>query len=562
MAYFSRHITRNFDANKTHRIRYDDDDFICTIYKFDKTQEAQYSAFKGNLDHNGEVLNWKGMKVIKSKNKNSVTLTFYYDAQQTSDNYRLEFLFANTYLNPKTTEKNKELLSNAEIYVNEELQPTGKGSHWNSNDVTFNRHHQYVSLKKGTNKIQYKLVPNSVFIALSIKKYDIWEAKRHNNVDDKLTMIKATVEHTNELQINTMTVEFMYYHELDEILPPTDPNANRSGFVFDYRDEINLSVRDTDGNMQRVFGGYISTVEVDDLLTKLTVECADRLIDLDRRYNISEVVLKDKITDEDEDYSYSVDFLKNYNYYSSALKFLVKSTELPLNTNVQFGNSLVARNNWQLARYKQGATEHLTTTNASATVNKKSMTLRNGDDSLKGQKIVIYDNKSRNVCLNDYPNLYFHYGMGTHLWTEEYETTDSYTVESALTKKQKTWLSRANSITSATGDSCIKPIWKWVATNIHKRDKKNFYQSAETTWKKRSGNCCCRTEVMLNLLNAKGITDLKYVHTHKNGKGHVFARVNGFYVDPSTSSERKGWHNYLKGYGGIVKVTDYPTKPF
>ena len=205
MAYFSRHIKRNFDANKTHRIRYDKDDFTCQIFSFDKTQEQQYSAFKGNLNHNGEVKNWRGMKVIKSKDKNRVSLKFQYDAKQTSDNYRLEFLFANTYLTPTEKKKDKSLKSNAEIYVDGVLQDSSKGSFWNSNDVNFNRHHQYVHLDKGTREIEYRLVSNSVFIGLSIKKFDIYEAKRHNNKDDILTMISATVEHSNELGINTMS---------------------------------------------------------------------------------------------------------------------------------------------------------------------------------------------------------------------------------------------------------------------------------------------------------------------------------------------------------------------
>ena len=563
MAYFSRHITRNFDANKTHRIRYDKDDFTCQIFSFDKTQEQQYSAFKGNLNYeNGVLKNWRGMKVIKSKNSNRVILKFKYDAKQTSDNYRLEFLFANTYLTPTETKKDKSLKSNAEIYIDGVKQDTSNGSFWNSNDVNFNRHHQYVHLDKGTREIEYRLVSNSVFIGLSVKKFDIYEARRFNNKDDTLTMIKATVEHSNELGINTMSAEFMYHHDLDEKLLPTDPNSNRSGLVFDYRDEINLSVTDTEGNSQRVFGGYISTAEVDDNLEKINLECADRLIDLDRRYNLSEVNLKKKITDEGVNYDYGVDYLKDYNYYSSALKYLLKSTELPLKTNVTLHDPLVARNNWKLATYRKGATEKLETANASATVNEKSMTLRNGADTLKEQHITIYNNKSRNVCLNDYPNLYFTYGMGTPLWKEIYETTDTVVVESETATGNKTWLSRANSITKATGDNCIKPIWKYVATNITYISARNFYQSAETTWKKKSGNCCCKTEVLLNLLSAKGITDLKYVHTKGNQGGHVFAKVNGFYVDPSTQIESRGWHNHITGYGSIVKVSDYPTKPF
>ena len=46
---FNRHITRNFNANKTNRIRYDDDDFTCEILKFDKTYEEQYTPNNNNI---------------------------------------------------------------------------------------------------------------------------------------------------------------------------------------------------------------------------------------------------------------------------------------------------------------------------------------------------------------------------------------------------------------------------------------------------------------------------------------------------------------------------------
>ena len=54
---FSRHITRNFNANKTHRIRYDDDDFLCQIFRYDKTYEKHYTPTNGTISNvvNGDI---------------------------------------------------------------------------------------------------------------------------------------------------------------------------------------------------------------------------------------------------------------------------------------------------------------------------------------------------------------------------------------------------------------------------------------------------------------------------------------------------------------------------
>lgn len=560
---FNRHITRNFNANKTNRIRYDDDDFLCRIYRFDKTYEKYYTVYNGTLSViNGNQKSFNGYGCYRSKNENKLVVTFKYNAKETSSNYRIEMLYGNTHKKTESSKKDSTLEASADITINGEKVKNSMAMI--STDVNFNRHYQYCTLKKGENIIQYSLSSNTLFIGACVKKYDIWEAKRHNNSDDKLTMIKATVEHTKDFKINTMSAEFMYHHGLDELLEPTDSRANRSGLVFDYRDEINLYVKDTNGELEQVFGGYISTATVDDDLTKMTLECADRLIDFDRRYCLSEIYMNGYTNKQDKtDYSSRGDYLKHYNNYSDSLKFLINNVELYLNTNVRVSKPLIKRNNQKLVTYRKGAYEKVTPKNMNISVNKGSITLRNGADTLKAQSVVIFDDKTANatVNLNQYPNLYFHYGLGENRWEKKIEEVKEVEVLGS-TVTNSNWVKRANQITKATGNDAIKPIWRYVA-NFHQSKKSDFYQSADKTWKSKSGNCCCKTECMLKLLNAKGVTDLKYVHCYTSPtRGHVFAKVNGFYVDPSTSSEARGWHNYLKGFGRITKVTDYPQKPF
>ena len=557
---FSRHIVRNFNANKTNRIRYDDDDFTCQIFRFDKTVEKHYTPSNNTIEEvlNGEKKSFNGMSCYRSLNDKQMTVKFKYNARETSENYRLELLFANTHRETATSEKKSNLKATATIKVNGETLTNSMTMI--GTDVNFSRNYQYCTLKSGWNTIEYVLSSNTLFIGLAVKKYEIWEAKRHNTRNDKLTMIKATVEHTNEFSINTMTCEFMYYHELDELLEPTNANANRSGLIFDYRDEINLYVKDTNGNNQRVFGGYISTCEVNDELTKVTMECADRLIDLDRRYCLSEVTINNYQTDENNDYSSYIDLKKNYNNYSDPLKFLLNNNEIYLKSNLKIGDSLVDRTNKNLAIYKTGEYTKLTKSNMTASVNEKSITLRNGADTLKPQSMVIYDDGVNNdtVLLNTYPNLFFHYGLGVEKWEEKVEESKIVTVQGS-TQASASWVKRANSITSATGNSAIKPIWQYCYSKIKYVYKKNFYQSAEKTWSTKKGNCCCQTEVLLNLLNAKGITDLHYCHSHNSKGGHIFAKVNGMYLDPTT---KNGYGNYIKTYGSPIKITDFPNKPF
>lgn len=556
---FSRHIKRNFNANKSNRIRYDDDDFTCQIFRFDKTFEKHYTPTNNTIQppKNG-VKYFHGMPCFRSANDKPLTLEFTYDAKETSKHYRLELLFANSHKATETSKAKENLKASATITVNGETLKNSMSMV--GTDVNFSRNYQYCTLKKGENKIKYVLSSNTLFLGLAVKKYDIWEAKRHNTKDDKLTMIKATVEHTNELHINTMTAEFMYYHELDELLEPTNANANRSGLIFDYRDEINLYVKDTTGVNRQVFGGYISTAEVDDELTKMTLECADRLIDLDRRYCLSEITLNDYNSNENEDYSKFVDYKRNYNNYSDPLKFLLNNGEVLLKSNLKLGDALVDRTSRKLATYKTGGYTKLTPSNMSVEVNKSSAIIRNGADTLKPQSLVIYDDSVNKdtVLLNEYPNLFFHYGLGEEKWEYKYEETTTVTTLGS-TKASETWIKRANDITKATGTNAIKPIWKWCYSKLKYVYRKDFYQTANKTYTSGKGNCCCQTEVMLNLLNAKGVPNLQYCHSHNSRGGHVFAKVNGMYLDPTT---RNGYGSYIKRYNPIVKVSDFPNKPF
>lgn len=557
---FSRHITRNYNANKTNRIRYDDDDFTCQIFRFDKTSEKHYTPSNGTVTHeNGVNKQFHGMPCFRSKNDKPMTIKFTYDAKESSSNYRLELLFANSHKETPTSDPKGNLKASATIKVNDEILKNSMSMV--GTDVNFSRNYQYCTLKKGLNKIEYTLSSNTLFLGLAVKKFEIWEAKRHNTKDDKLTMIKATVEHTNELNINTMTAEFMYHHELDELLDPTNSNANRSGLIFDYRDEINLYIKDTNGVDRQVFGGYISTATIDDdSLTKMTLECADRLIDLDRRYCLSEIVMNGYLGNENEDYGAYVDYRRNYTNYSDPLKFLLNNSEILLKSNLKIGDSLVDRTNKKLADYRNGGYTKLTPSNMSASVFDKSITLRNGSDTLKPQSMVIYDDdvNKDTVLLNEYPNIFFHYGLGAEKWEEKVEETKTVTIQGS-TQAKSTWVNRANKITSATGNNAIKPIWQWCYSQLKYVYKKNFYQSAEKTYSTKKGNCCCQTEVLLNLLNAKGVTDLKYCHSHNSSGGHIFAKVNGMYLDPTT---RNGYGNYIRRYNPIVKVTDFPNKPF
>jgi hypothetical protein len=161
---------------------------------------------------------------------------------------------------------------------------------------------------------------------------------------------------------------------------------------------------------EQVFGGYISTCNVNEDLTILTLECADRVIDLYRRYSLSEIKLKGYKDSEELDYQ-GLDFLKNYNNYGDALKFLLKTCEIPFNNNIKNGEGIVREKKYKLASYGKNGYKNFNLKNILTTPNNGYVTVHNGADRLKGQSITIFNAGNKKIHLNSYPNLYMDYGL-------------------------------------------------------------------------------------------------------------------------------------------------------
>ena len=122
-------------------------------------------------------------------------------------------------------------------------------------------------------------------------------------------------------------------------------------------------------------------------------------------------------------------------------------------------------------------------------------------------------------------------------------------------------------VENSTGIPAAKKIIKWVAKNIKWENRNDFYQSPATTLKRRKGNCCTQADLAAQMLDAAGVIetdniDVRYVHVHRPGKGHVFLRINKTYADPCKTANP--WGHYVTGYGkpGSGPITKYPNLPF
>lgn len=134
-----------------------------------------------------------------------------------------------------------------------------------------------------------------------------------------------------------------------------------------------------------------------------------------------------------------------------------------------------------------------------------------------------------------------------------------YDVDSKVEKKAR------KIVGNSTGIAAAKKIAKWCGKHIHYKGYANFHRSPRTVLTTRKGNCCDQTRLMLMMMDAVGVTQthkLIYMHVVRGARGHVFAKVNGKYVDPCKT--RTPWGHYVHGYGspGSAPSSVYPNRPF
>lgn len=117
-------------------------------------------------------------------------------------------------------------------------------------------------------------------------------------------------------------------------------------------------------------------------------------------------------------------------------------------------------------------------------------------------------------------------------------------------------------IGKSEGLQACKKLTLWVCKNIKTETNAGFYQKPSDTLKRRVGNCCCQAELLLQMMDAVGLTNnhkIYFVHvgTKVYRHRHFFAMIDNFCVDPTLKSP---W-----GHGGFHNrsaiITPYPIMP-
>ena len=592
------HVTRGYGRNRKYnrqksiRFQKENENYRVEIRKFDRNFDTFYfidNMTTENLD--GAV--WRNLKcLIYNLPKGDIeeydgtipSIEMEYECSETG-NYMLDLLYFSMNYDVDDCNANISVSTNGGDFVPIDTDNLSNSSRWAGDDNNINRHSHVFNFVQGNKyNIKYDLHINTAIIGAVMKKFDVYYGTRTNDGD--LTIDDINIKINDKIQPNEATVKIWYNHDLDD-------DSNLSGYLFDYRDEINIyKHEETDTGFVQIFGGYITTVDVESDNTVMTINCADRLIDGENRFCLQEMVLLGGETDE-KGQNYSKDSYHDYDSRADMLDYLTNIFELPLNNNNILNNEIFQKNFGYKYWYGNNDSPIVSAYNMLATNKDGYLIVRNGsqidtnDNSYDNegnnpQSMTILDTSTTGdtICLNDNPNFYLSYGLGEKEWTK---TIIHTTVDTTTTLNGKTQSTAhvnisnkvcqfADSVTKSTGEEAVKALWKAIAKFPHEYTK-GFSKTPEQVIKNKKGNCCSKSRLLAQCLSYKGIKDIYYVHIKKgNATGHVFLKLkkykkkSNFYIDPSYSQEKNGWGNYGHYNGASVsknlkKETLFPDQP-
>lgn len=581
----NRHIRRDFDmsAHRNIRDKAKDNKWWLYIKRFDHSRMQTYSGDEGNKDvtlTNGKQKMWLSYYAYYSKNGGEWSVSFEYEAKEEGD-YRVDFIYTTTKVTNRFQSKwnvtvycdNKKHVNDMDWYCYEQYQA---------------RNIEKFHLTKGKHTFKLVMPGYMTFLQATVKPIEIIVGTNYNDnlhmdnptvSNTKLTLKTFNIKMSEDFTPDEFTVTFQYWHGLDD-------EKSRSGFVFDAMDEVDFYIHTPQSGegvkRHHVFGGYVSTVTVDDDLTVMTLNCAGRLDDLDWRYIYPEYVLLggDKDINEYEDEYYdTLDDRNTINYYNlksyeEVMKHLLTHPEIRLKNNISSNGTIGnTKYNTPIRSMFYGKNKTKITKTMMTNVTSKDMghalLIRNGKKMNTTDKIVLWKHNKNGIKVNNAPTFYIQYGMGEAVSSTKLTDTQASSITSG--KISNSISKQAKNINTKTTVAGIKEFWKWIHKNINgEYNRSGFYQSPKKTLKRMKGNCCCQTELLFDMCESIGLFKAGFTGYFIHVSNHVYAmfqyknskgNTQKLIVDPTS---RSGWGKPNPNYRGLktLQKTKYPKRPF
>jgi len=396
-----KHIKRDYSAHKKSVIRPTNEYCKLEIFSYDHPETMYYSRYENNIvgENIKEDMCLSWLSYTSADGVNRLKVDCNYAASEFGE-YRIDILYQ-AYREQDYTgfisiyDKENNKLKEDEYMFDNELNVVKR--------VT-----AFYNLDAGQYRFHLRIPVNCHFLGVIIRKIKTYTGDNIDSAETNMMFINATVTNSGMVKPTELSCTIGYDDAFECLTSP-------SGFYFDYRDEINVYIKDDDDELRQIFGGYISSILPDSDRTKLTITAADRLVDGQNKYVMDSMYLLGG-TKKDEDYDDQL--YHDFNNYGQALKFLCDIMENTLQNNIN-ENYLVAGEAYETGLAvtfgDEGNAKNVHATEMSTTNNTTFVTVRNNPSAEKYQAAYVYDVKDYNidpVDITDFPNFYITYGLG------------------------------------------------------------------------------------------------------------------------------------------------------
>lgn len=473
----SEHIYRDWTGSKKSVIR-PDEKIAVEIFSYDHDLSREYLADEVNMANNCKLVNHRAVKCIESKDNYSAfvidlkyiveklgeyRIDIFYENKSAKD-YVGEFEFAlvneNKSISAGNGGKIKSTIASinalnkklktvkqakAKTTIKEKIailtDRVNKTHRIMGDSITFDGEKNFFKRKSffedvselGTYKLSVELPVNCYFVGAIIRRVITFAGDNIQSKGTTLQFTECDIQHTDMLKPSECKFNIGYSQLYDNPL-------SSSGFYFDYNDEVNVYIKphgnNSDDKMVQRFGGYLSSVILNEDRTQLDISCADRLQAGENRFILDSLLILNGTTSVNEMEYYNP---INFNSYGQVLKWLCSVYEETLKSNI--GNNYLVQGEKYSKGYairfgKKKDVKKVSTINATAKVNNNFITVRNNSSGKKAQAITLFNTK-KPVDITKLTTFHITYGLGDPKTEKKNTTIEKNTSTSTNAGSQK-----------------------------------------------------------------------------------------------------------------------------
>ena len=407
MAGIQKHNKKSWSDYQRYSSHVYDEHFLLELFHNEKEYEQQHhcTAPSGMTVSNAEIEYWKAELNYRSRDGNNYYLHTDFVCNETGE-YNIEIIY-------RTSIENNPFKIVLDIDDNAHDEWLVGSPEYRSRLI--NRKH----FQKGTHHLKITSNANVYIITVAFKKITEHRADDSLKRENRLTLIKASHKVSKMVGADELSFELLYDNDWED-------TESLTNYFFDFRDEVNFYLINNDGEMEQVFGGYVSSCTLGSNNTILTVNCAGRLIDGDNRYIVEEMNIGGTASILEE--NYPLEYVRNFDNYNDAIEYLFQNYELPLSSNVYDIIHAKQYENIEFDCSSKEAFDRMVAENVKKELMPLGAYIRNAS-GVNTQKLIVYDKDwfvtGEPINLTNFPIFYITYGMGEEVTTLEVsESTD------------------------------------------------------------------------------------------------------------------------------------------